>query len=60
MAGGKSIHTSIPKCFCTSEGSLYVWSHGNKNVGMNSSSIQLEFKHFFAKVSLLLNGSYFV
>ena len=27
---------------------------------MNSSSIQLEFEQLFAKVALLLNGSYFI
>ena len=36
-----------------------VWSQENSNVGMNPSSIQLEFEQYFAKAALLLNGSYF-
>ena len=37
-----------------------VWLHGNANVGMNPSSIQMESEYCFAKVALLPNGSYFV
>ena len=37
-----------------------VWWHGNKNVEINPSSIQLELGQFSAKVALLLNGSCFV
>ena len=59
MEGGKGPHIFIPKKNVLVEVPFLVWWNGNNNAGMNLSSIQLESEQFFAKVALLLNGSYF-